>query len=171
MKNNKTKISRVALTGIFAALALALSFAEKTFLAVIVLPMGIKPGFSNIIVMFSCSALGFLPTLGIALIKSGFTALVSGGVAGFISLCGGFISVLTMYTALKLSKKKLSYIGISVLGSVMHNLGQLIAAEIISGTRLFTGYAPVLLVSGVIFGIVTGTIMNVILPYINKLNC
>lgn len=169
MNNKRTNINRVALTGVLAALALAFAFAEKSFLAVIVLPMGVKPGFSNIIVMFSCSVLGLLPTVCIALIKSGFTVLISGGVAGFISVCGGLLSVLTMYTAMKISKKKLSYIGISVLSSVMHNLGQLIAATLISGTRLFAGYAPVLLISGVIFGIVTGMIMNILLPYINKL--
>lgn len=169
MKNKHKKTTLTALTGIFAALALAVSFAEKFLLAALPLPMGIKPGFSNIIVMFSCSSLGLIPSLAIAVIKSGFTALMSGSVAGIISLCGGLFSVITMYFAMKLQKKGLSFTGISVLSSCMHNAGQLTAASIISTTQLFTGYGPILLVSGVAFGIVTGVIMNIILPHLNKL--
>lgn len=170
MKQNTSKTKRLALTGILGALALALSFAEKFLIAALPLPMGIKPGFSNIIVMFACGSLGLIPALSIAAIKAFFSMLLSGGISGLISLGGGIFSVLTMYAAIKLSKEKLSYLGVSVLSSCMHNLGQLTVACIISGTFLFTGYVPVLLISGVIFGIVTGTIMNVILPYLNKID-
>ncbi len=170
MKKNLTKTKRLALTGILAAAALALSFAEKFLIAALPLPMGVKPGFSNIIVMFTCGSLGLLPALAIAAVKAFFSALLSGWISGLISFCGGILSVLTMYTAIRLTKGRLSYTGISVLSSCMHNMGQLTAASAISGTFLFTGYAPVLIVSGVIFGAVTGTVMNIILPHLNRLD-
>lgn len=170
MKKNTTKTKRLAVTGILGALALAFSFAEKFLIAALPLPMGVKPGFSNIIVMFACGSLGLIPSLSIAVIKAFFSMLLSGWISGIISLGGGLLSVLTMYAAIRLAKGRLSYTGISVLSSCMHNMGQLTVAAFISGTFLFSGYAPVLLISGVIFGAVTGTIMNIILPYLNRLD-
>ncbi|MBR3768769.1 MAG: Gx transporter family protein [Clostridia bacterium] len=168
-KKRHQKIFLIAITGILGALALALSFIEKLLLSAFPLPMGIKPGFSNIIVMFTCSALGLLPALGIAVIKAGFASLLSGASAGFISLFGGILSVLTMYFSMKLSKEKLSYTGISVLSSVMHNIGQLSAASIIAGSSLFLGYMPILLISGAVFGVITGVTLNLTLPHLKKL--
>lgn len=167
-KNKKSNVFRLAATGILSAAALGVSFAEKMLIALFPLPMGIKPGFSNIIVMFTCSALGIVPALGIAVVKAGFAALMSGTVSGMISLAGGIFSVLSMYFSQKLSKEKLSYTGISVISSVMHNTGQLTAASFIAGSSLFLSYAPVLLISGTVFGFVTGTILNHTMPYIKK---
>lgn len=167
-KSNKTNLFRLAVTGILSAAALAISFAEKMLIAFLPLPMGIKPGFSNIIVMFTCSSLGLVPALGIAVIKSAFAALMSGTVSGIISLSGGLLSVISMYTVQKLCKDRLSYTGISVISSVMHNAGQLAAASVITSGNLFTAYAPILLVSGTVFGFVTGTILNHTMPYIKK---
>ena len=170
MKNKSKKVRLTALTGILCALALALSFAEKVFLSAVPLPMGIKPGLSNIIVMFACSSLGLFPAICIVIMKSGFALIVSGAISGMISLCGGIFSIITMYILIRLFKKHVTYIGISVLGAVMHNAGQLTAATIISSTQLFTGYGPMLLISGIIFGIVTGITMNIIIPHLNRLD-
>ncbi len=171
MKKKRTsKAYFPALTGIFGALALALSFIERLILSAFPLPMGIKPGFSNIIVMFVCSALGPLPAIGIAVIKAAFAALLSGVSAGIISLTGGVLSVLTMSLMLKISKKRLSYTGISVISAVMHNLGQTLAASLLTGSSLFLGYMPVLLLTGAVFGTVTGITLNITMPYLMKLN-
>ncbi|MBR3596141.1 MAG: Gx transporter family protein [Clostridia bacterium] len=168
-KNSNDKVFRIAATGILCALALAFSFAEKMLLTAFPLPMGIKPGLSNIIVMFTCSTLGLVPALGLALGKAVFASFLSGASAGFISLCGGIFSVLTMYVTLRISKGRISYTGISVMSSVMHNTGQLTAASVIAGSPLFAGFYPVLLISGIIFGTVTGITLNVTMPYLKKL--
>lgn len=169
-KTEHKKVFRLAVTGITGALALALSFIEKMLLSAFPLPMGIKPGFSNIIVMFVCSALGPLPAFGIAVIKAGFAALLSGPASGFISLMGGLFSVTTILVLNKLTNSKFSYIGVSVLSSVMHNIGQTAAASLIAGSSLFLSYLPILLLSGTAFGIITGIILNILQPYLNRLN-
>lgn len=168
-KTEHNKIFRLAITGIMGALALGLSFTEKMILAAFPLPMGIKPGFSNVIVMFTCSALGPLSAFGIALMKAGFAALLSGISSGFISLGGGLLSVTTILILNKFRKNKVSYIGISVLSSVMHNIGQTAAASLIAGSSLFLSYLPVLLISGTVFGIITGIILNILGPYFVRL--
>lgn len=168
-KLNNRKVFRITITALLAAAALALSYTEKLLLAAFPLPMGIKPGFSNIIVMFTCSTAGLLPALGIAVVKSCFATFMSGTASGFISLCGGLVSVLMMFAAIRLSKGKLSYTGISVISSVAHNMGQLTAASLIAGSNLFIGYTPVLLISGVIFGVITGIVLNLTMPHLMKL--
>lgn len=168
-KKNKNRNFRIAITGILAALALSLSFIERLLIALFPLPMGIKPGFSNIIVMFACTALGAVPAFGIAVIKALFAALVSGISSGFISLCGGLLSVTAILITNKMFSDKVSYIGISVLSAVMHNIGQTAAASVIAGSSLFLAYIPVLLISGAAFGTVTGIILNVTLPYLTRL--
>ena len=84
--NNRLNIFRLTATAILSAAALAVSFAEKMLIAALPLPMGIKPGFSNIIVMFTCYTLGLIPSLGIVLVKAGFAAIMSGVTSGILSI-------------------------------------------------------------------------------------
>jgi heptaprenyl diphosphate synthase len=167
MKDSKNKSFFVATVGIFTALSLALSFLESLIPANF-LPLGAKPGLSNIAVMFSASALGTIPSIFIVIIKSAFAGLTRGTVAGFLSLCGGLLSVLTMILFFRFSKKT-SILLISVFSAVAHNLGQFIGAYFITGTPSMIYYLPLLLIYGIFFGIITGTILKIILPYLNKL--
>lgn len=148
-----------------AAAALAVSFLERALTSGLPFPPGIKPGLSNVVVLFACSALGLPYALGIAAVKSGFVMLVNGPTAGFISFAGGLLSVLAMFALLKLNKKeKASYTGISVIAAVCHNAGQLAASSLTVGSALYLTYAPVLLIAGAVFGTVTGLILNAVMP-------
>ena len=167
MKNNK--IFRLTFTSILAALALALSFIERLLLSAFPLPMGIKFGFSNIIVMFACSTQGIIPAISIVIIKAGFAALLSGVSSGFISLAGGILSMLTMYFLGKLPKEKISFTGISVISAAAHTIGQTAAASLIAGSGLFMAYLPILLLTGVAAGALTGTVLNIVYPKLKNL--
>ncbi len=171
MKKPKDKLSKtVALTGIFGAVALVLSFFEKFMLAALPLPPGVKPGLSNIAVLFALSSFGLPYALGIVVIKAGFSLLLSGPVAALLSLFGGICSSIVMYLLLKIKKRGLSYTGISVVSAVVHNLAQLTAASLLVGSFVYKPYLPVLLLSGILFGTVTGILLNAVLPALEKLN-
>ena len=166
---------KAALVGMLAAVTLALSFIERALCAALPLPPGVRPGLSNIAVMFTCVALGLPYAMGLIVIKAGFILLVSGAYAGFISLCGGVLSVLGFWALTRLKTDRLTYTGISAVSAVLHNAGQLAAASLTVGSALYLWMAPVLLVSGVAFGLVTGVALNAALPslikmipYINK---
>lgn len=163
------KLTKLTFTAMLAAAALAVSFLERTLTAFLPLPPGIKPGLSNIVVMFACAVLGLPGALGIAVIKSGFVFLVSGAAAGFISLAGGILSTAAMYLLMKIKSRHLSLTGISVCSAVMHNAGQLAASSLMVGSALYLSYAPVLLLTGTFFGFITGIILNAVMPAINKL--
>jgi heptaprenyl diphosphate synthase len=53
--------------------------------------------------------------------------------------------------------KLFGVVGVSVLGGVFHNIGQIaIAAIIIQDVRLAYSYTPILIVAGVITGVIIG---------------
>lgn len=155
-----------ALTGILASLTLVLSLIEKLLLAAVPLPLGAKLGLANVAVMFALTSVGFLPALVIVVIKSAFAFLVSGGAAAVMSISGGLLSLLVMYLGLLIRRRSgaVSYIGVSVLSACAHNIGQLTAASLISGTDLFPTLTGPLLIFGVVFGAITGTVLNIIMP-------
>jgi len=65
-------------------------------------------------------------------------------------------------------KNPLGLIGSGVCCALAHNLGQLIAAAIITDTVTIAGYAPALLVFGVCTGIVTGLVFKAVSPLLIK---
>ena len=66
------------------------------------------------------------------------------------------LSLLVMVIARK--TKLFSITGVSVLGAVFHNIGQIIVAAIVVENSSLFYYLPVLLVSGVVFGVVIGMV-------------
>lgn len=171
----KDKISKktkyIALIGILGAQALVLSLIENFIPAIPGLPPGAKPGFSNIVTMFTASTLGLFPALGITLIKSIFAGITRGATAFFMSLCGGVLSTLVMVAILKLPKNPFGIVGVSIASATAHNAGQLAVSCIISGTpALVWGYGPLLLLFAIITGAVTGTILKIVMPALEKQN-
>lgn len=165
MKNNNAK--KVALLGMFCALAMAVSFLESLIPPIIPIP-GVKPGFSNIVTMFCLTSLGFPYALAVTLFKAAFALLTRGTTAFFMSLCGGVLSLTVMALLFKVNKKYLGYTGIGVLSAVSHNIGQLSVACIILGKTILS-ISPLLLFAGIICGLITGTLFYYTVPVLNKL--
>ena len=78
------------------------------------------------------------------------------------SLAGAALSLLCMTAAKRFSG--LSIVGVSILGGVTHNLGQLIVAALVVENGNVFYYFPALLISGLVtgalIGIVTGEILK-----------
>ncbi len=167
MKNSLTK--QIALTALLTSQALALSYLESLIPAVSGFPPGAKPGFSNIVVMFSAQALSVPQTFFIIIIKSLFAGVTRGFTAFFMSLAGGVLSGTAALILLRKEKIKLGYIGIGMVCAVLHNIGQLCVASLMLGTAsVFTGYGPFLMIASLLTGFITGTILKYILPALNK---
>lgn len=164
----KTKTQKITLLGILGAQALALSFIENLLPAMPFLPPGVKLGLSNIVTMFTAGTMGFLPALAVTLIKSLFVLLTRGVTAFFMSFGGGFLSTVAMCLMIKLVKDKTGFIGVAVVSAVCHNIGQLAVSIIVTKTTAFVYYAPVLLLSGVVMGVITGIILKAVMPLLMK---
>jgi heptaprenyl diphosphate synthase len=63
---------------------------------------------------------------------------------------------------------KISVILISVASAMAHNVGQLAVFAVIMGLSTAFYYFPFLMIMSVFLGIVTGIVLNVILPVIKK---
>ena len=161
MRNNKTR--QVALSGLLFALAMALSFMESAITLLLGLIPGVKIGLANIVVMYALFFLGRRPAAALVLLKAAFGALTRGLTAGFLSLCGGGLALLTLCILQKVGGGRFSWATLSICGALAHNIGQL------AGIRLWLGrtiwyYLPVLLVSGVVCGLLCAAVLRLSLP-------
>lgn len=157
------KTKKVALFGMLVALAFIFSYIEH--LIPLPLPTGVKLGAANIVVLVALYFLGVKEAVVISLVR----ILMSGFAFGIstvpYSLAGGFLSLLVM-TVLKKSEK-FGMAGVSVTGSVFHNIGQTIVAMLLLGVNTVY-YFPLLLFSGIIAGILIGIISAIVLKKLKK---
>lgn len=166
---DKNISKKVALTGILCALAAAISFLESLIPAISGFPPGAKPGFSNLVIMFSAADLGIGQTFIITIFKAIFAGVTRGFTAFFMSLAGGVLSTSAALLLLRQNKFKLGFIGIGIVCALCHNLAQLCVACIIAGTaKLFMSYGPLLLIFAALTGFLTGTALKYIMPVLNK---
>ncbi len=163
-KKEYSKAFKTASLGLLLAQAIALSYVEGLMPSFSFLPPGAKPGFSNIITMFTAAAVGLPDALTIAVLKSVFVLLTRGVTAFFMSLAGGVASVIVMYIIFKYQH---GLILTGIIGACTHNLAQLLVSSIIIGKAVFA-YAPFLLLFAVAAGIITGLILRLLMPYLNR---
>lgn len=170
LQSNMSSAKRVAVAAILAAVAMALSLFEGTITAGMEFAIpGVKLGLANITVLFALVALGGKYSFIIAVIKAFATFLMSGSVTVlWFSLAGSIVSALAMWFCYRVFTKGVGLLGISVVGGVLHNWTQIAVMILISGTKEFLYYAPVVTLSGIASGILTGFIALAVLKKIKK---
>ena len=85
-----------------------------------------------------------------------------------MSFSGGLLSTVAVCLLIKYQGRLFSYLGLGIIGAVLHNLGQLIAACIVSGTFALMNYGKYLLIFALITGTVTGSVLLVLMPRLEK---
>ena len=158
------KTKKIALMGII--LGLTFSFSAIDSVVSSVLPLGVKIGIANIIVMLTTITIGRKEGFTITILKSLFILITKGVTASILSLSGGILSFAIVILLLKSEKNSL--VLISVSGAVMHNIGQILTASLIMKNINTLFYAPVLIIAGVLAGIVTGAIIRAVLPFAER---
>ena len=162
------KTKRIALSGLLFALAMALSFVEGTLTIPGLLP-GMKLGLANIVVMYALFFMGPKQALVLDILKALFVFLVSGATAGFLSLCGGLLSLAVMWLLYYHFPVRPTWFILSVCGALGHNIGQLLGASVILSTAVSLYYAPVMLVLGLVMGMLTSVTLRAMLPALGRL--
>ncbi len=167
-KKMNNSIKNIVRIGVFSALAIVLGYLEQLIPLPIAFP-GVKIGLSNICVLVSLYKWGWKNAFAISLIKSLVCGMLFWGVGGSIyGISGALLSFLIMTLVVKFNL--LGILGVSILGAVFHNLGQLLALYIMSGSFSFIYYIAVLGISGVIMGTVTGLVCVIVIERIKKLD-
>lgn len=165
----KVNVQKITQLGLLFALAVVLMFVESLIPPLPTMPPGVKLGLSNIVVMYCLFFLGNKSAFTVLLLKSLFVFLTRGPTAFLMSMLGGLFSILIIIMLLALKKLQISYIIISVCAAVAHNVGQLLVSSILLSSTMAFYYTPILIISGVAMGVITGTILKVMLPAMKRI--
>lgn len=169
---------RVALDAALLTAALMLSYLEHLLpLGALTFLPGFKPGFANAVTLLAFSLLSPLDALAVSLLRVGITGVLFGSWTSlFFSFCGACMAFLALLLA-RLLLRRCSYLGVSVLCAAAHNTGQVLAAGAVMAVPshnaeafpvLLTTVLPYLLPSAVLFGILTGFILNLLVPRLER---
>jgi len=158
--NNK----KLTLLALIISLGMILSYIESQIILPIPIP-GIKVGLANIAVIFTLYKLGIKEAILVSIIRIIILSILFGNLVSLIySLVGAILSLLSMTILRKTNQ--FSIVGVSIIGGVMHNVGQIIIASIMLETNVLTYYLPYLLIGGIGAGIVIGLIGAILIKRI-----
>jgi len=149
---NTKKLTEMAL---LTTAALIIFIVELHIPNLIPIP-GVKLGLANIITVYAVYHYSAKESAIILLTRIMLSAIFSGNMMSLsYSLAGGFLCLVGMLLLRRVIEEKYIWV-CSVLGAVLHNIGQIMVAVIITKTVSIAIYFPFLLVSGCIAGLLTG---------------
>lgn len=160
------KSRKIALYGLFIALAFIFSYIESLIPMPFALP-GIKLGLANLVVIIALYGLGVKEAFVLSMVRIllvGFTFRDPSTL--LFSFAGGILSWLLMTLFRKL--KLFSMIGVSIIGGISHNIGQIVVAIIYVNSPSLIYYLPFLLISGVVSGTLIGLLAALTIKRLNK---
>lgn len=161
------KTKYITYMAMLLALIVALSFFESTLPPFPFLPPGVKIGLANVVTMFALFFIGKKEAFTLNMAKSVFVGITRGVTAGILSFCGGVLSILILILLCSIFKSKISYLALSICGAVAHNMGQLLAVSLMMNNYYTVYYIPILLISGIIMGSITGVLLKTLLPVLS----
>lgn len=162
-----TRSKQIALSGVLAALALALSLLENLVPLGLLIPLpGVKLGLANIVTLVALYALGPSFALGVLLCRIATLYLATGNFTSLaMSLAGALCSFLAMWLCSRLPRC-FSIYGVSLIGAAFHNLGQIGAACLLMRSTAVVYYLPLLLYACLVTGSITGAVARLCLHHL-----
>lgn len=155
-------MKKIAYIGVLASLACICSYIETLIPLPISIP-GVKLGLANIVVLFALFKMDVLSAGAISFVRIMITGFLFGNPGSMAySLGGAVLSIVVMY----LISKKLHIITVSIVGSVMHIIGQLVVAGAMVGYAFVLSYLPWLMLSAIITGAIIGMIADILIKRI-----
>lgn len=157
---------KIALNGLFIALALILSYLESLISLPFLIP-GMKLGLANLAVMCALYLFDVKSALAVSLLRIIIIFLLFGNVTSLIfSLSGGIFSLIIMILLYK--SRSFKIVTVSAAAGISHNLAQMLAALFVVKAVSFVHYTAILWFAGLIAGLITGTICGIILNRIKE---
>lgn len=164
------KLERYIFIAILCAQGVIIGLIERSIPSPFVFAPGAKIGLANIITLLSLFTLNFRDCFFLVLLRLFLTTLIGGTVSTFMyAFSGAMLSFFAMYLVKKLHPRFVSFIGISAVGGIMHNVGQLITASWIAQSFSVMLYLPVLAFMGILAGIAVGIVVNYLLRHVRTL--
>lgn len=163
-KNMKTR--KVAYLGLLIALAFVFSYVEFLIPLNLGVP-GAKLGLANLVIIVALYTLNERDAFLLSMLRIILVGFTFGSMSSMLySFAGGIMSFMAMAIAKR--TKRLSLTGVSVLGGVFHNIGQILMAIWVLRTESLIYYLPVLLLVGSLSGVAIGVLGAMVTRRIQK---
>ncbi|MEG1647657.1 MAG: Gx transporter family protein [Bacilli bacterium] len=130
---------------------------------------GLKLGLANSITLLVLYIYSFKDALSMSVLRVFLVGILRTGlfsITFFFSLGGGLLSIIMMFFIKKITN--LSIIGISIVGSLFHSIGQIIMAILLLNNINMVYYLPWLLIFSVPTGIITGLVSKELIKYFKQ---
>ena len=154
------KIRKLVFIAIMISISVVLSIVETLISGLIFIVPGVKLGLANVITLIILVTLGEKEAFLVVITRIMIVALTYSGFftpSFWISLSGGMLAILAM---ILIKKTKLSIYSISVFGSLMHMVGQIVAAMVVSNTETLIYLLPYMIALSIPTGIITAFLAN-----------
>jgi len=160
---------RITYLAMLIAAASIIHYIESLLPPILPAVPGAKLGLANIFTLAALGMGGFADAMMVSIVRCLIGSLISGSVTALVySMTGAILSTVVMTVVFKLAAGKISMIGISILGALFHNAGQLMAASLMLGSAFIWSYYPYMALISVPTGILTGYCAKLTVDAIEK---
>jgi len=165
------KIRKLVFIAIMISISVVLSIVETAISGMIFIVPGVKLGLANVVTLIILMTHGEKEAFLVVFTRILIVALTYSGLFSnsfWISISGGMLAIIAM---ILIKKTKLSLYSISVFGSLMHMVGQITAAIVVSNTETLIYLLPYMIALSVPTGIITAYLANkVIVGFKDRIN-
>jgi len=157
-------IKKITELSMLLALSVVLNMVENAVPIFNGLMPGVKLGMANTVILFVIYAYGFKEGIYVSILRVVIVGILFSGLFSpmfLFSISGAIISMMFMFVFKKIAK--LSIIGVSIMGSIGHSIGQILMAIVILKTISIIYYLPWLILFAIPTGIVIGTLSKQLL--------
>jgi len=145
----------VFISNTMISISVVLSIVETAISGMVFLVPGVKLGLANVISLIILMTLGEKDAFLVVFVRILIVGLTFSGLFSnsfWISISGGMLAIVAM---ILIKKTKLSIYSISVFGSLMHMVGQIAAAIVVSNTQTLIYILPYMMALSVPTGLIT----------------
>lgn len=165
-----TKNQKLVYIALLAAQGVVIGLIERGIPFPFAFAPGAKLGLANLITILAIFTLPIKDSFSVVWMRLLLTTLLGGTLSTFLYSCAGAILSYTgMLLVKQLGPKRVSIIGISATGGILHNIGQLVVASWIAQTWNVMLYLPILSFMGILSGIAIGIAANYLLEHVQTL--
>lgn len=168
MRKKRFDTRRVAVCGLLLSMMLVLGWVEHLIPINIGIP-GIKLGLSNSVLIFAVYMLDVPTSYVLMVLKVLLSCAFLGTPASVLlyGFAGGLLSITGMVLLSRV--KGMHPVTVSMVGGVLHNVGQVAVYMIVMQTMGLMYYMAVLMLVGLGFGLLTGICANLVMKHMKHM--
>ncbi|PID82460.1 MAG: heptaprenyl diphosphate synthase [Clostridiales bacterium] len=156
----QSSTKKLTTTAILIAVSMILSYLEMLLPISYGFP-GVKLGLANLVIVVSIYMYGPINALIISILRVILMSITFGNMTILMySLVGALFGISFMIISKRVLS--LSIIGVSIVGGVFHNVGQLLVAMLFISNFKILYYLPILLIFGLVSGFIIGLLSKLV---------